>query len=106
MEYQTILKTVKAEQYAPGKDMKLPVELIKYEGVSGYAGRLAYLKNPRGELITVRPMDWIVIEEGKPPSVMVDVDFHNTYELTKQVKRVKKVASKSDNVDLKTPDLT
>jgi len=106
MQYQTKLIVVEAEQYQVGKELQLPVELIRYEGVGGYAGRLAYVKNERGELLTVRPNDWIVIEEGKPPKIMTDYDFLNTYELTKQVKRVKKAASKSDNAELKAPDLT
>lgn len=90
MQYQTKLIVVEADQYNPGKNIDLDVELIKYEGVGGYAGRLAYIKNARGELLTVRPSDWIVIEDGQPPKIMTDEDFHNTYELTKQVKHAKK----------------
>lgn len=104
MKYQTILKSVEAQQYAPGTTIDLPgVELIHYEGVGGYNGRLRYLKNPRGELITVRPSDWIVVAEGEPVKVMADQDFVTTYELTSKPRHAKKSASVADNTNLVVP---
>lgn len=102
-KYQTIVKEIKAQQYTTPKQGMDGVELIHYDGVGGYAGRLSYLKNKRGELVTVRPSDWVVVEYGKDPVVMANEDFTSTYELTKQSPRAKKQGNKADNVLLKAP---
>jgi len=103
MKYQTRVVEVEAAQYFPGEEIDLPVKLIKYEGVGGYAGRLSYLKNPKGDLMTVRPSDWIVLSEGLPPKILTDDEFHTTYELTKQARRAKKSSTEPDNTHLRVP---
>ena len=100
-KYQTKLVVVEAFQYDHTK--KLPPMLMRYEGIGGYQGRIAYYKNPRGDLEPVRPTDWVVSDNGTV-KIMSDEDFLSTYELTKQPRGAKKSSSVSDNAKLKAPE--
>lgn len=74
------------------------VRLIRYEGVSGYSAKLAYVENKTGVILTVRPGDYVV-KEGDDIRMMPSSEFVEKYEpvLKKSSTRARKKIEE-DNV--------
>ena len=71
------------------KDFELTgVELIKMEGVGGYAKKLAYVKDNVGNLITVRPKDYVFMT-AEGVRVMAEKEFEDEYELKSRLNQAK-----------------
>jgi hypothetical protein len=92
MKYQTKLNIIDADQYkGPGKPFELPgVQLKSNEGTGGYAKKLAYIFHPMKGPVVVRPMDYVLVDNGEV-MVMSPHAFEKLYEpLTDNNKTVKR----------------
>lgn len=74
------------------------ISLIKRKGLTGYSAKLAYIHNEAGNLITIRPNDYVFVSKDNPGKVQVmDADqFEEKYELNSRA------TSKSEKVEMKT----
>jgi hypothetical protein len=64
------------------------VDLIKMDGVGGYARKLAYVKDNVGNMITVRPKDYVFMT-AEGVRVMAEREFEDEYELKSRLNQAK-----------------
>lgn len=65
------------------------VQLIRPKNLTGYASKLAHIVDHKGDLITVRPNDYVYVLDGHVRT-MSKHEFEDKYELASRVDNNKK----------------
>lgn len=79
MRYERRSETVQAQQWLGDLAEFEVATLRKVEGMTGYAARLAYIDMPDGNVVTVRPSDFVLKNAEGKISVMSSPEFEKTY---------------------------
>jgi len=98
MKYVRRDETVTAQQWDGALEKIDIAEIRQVEGMTGYQGKLAYYDAPNGNVVTIRPKDFIVKKQDGSIQVMSSIDFDKNY---REVANNKKSAN--NNKESKAP---
>lgn len=79
MKYERRSETVQAQQWRGNLEDITVAKIRQIEGVTGYNGKLAYYDKPNGQVLTIRPNDYIIKKANDMIVIMVADAFEKTY---------------------------